>query len=112
MLGKPPHFRKPLTRLQLSLSNPLSQTWNGGRMYEAPDRYKRLISARLPGGESAGLAATGDDGQSSPFRDVQLISRAQLAPFFAAVNIMAALMLISNLWEDVSPTWLVTWLRA
>ena len=25
-------------------------------MYEAPDRYKRLISARLPGGESAGLA--------------------------------------------------------
>ena len=26
-------------------------------MYEAPDRYKRLISARLPGGESAGLAA-------------------------------------------------------
>ena len=81
-------------------------------MYEAPDRYKRLISARLPGGESAGLAATGDDGQSSPLRDVQLISRAQLAPFFAAVNIIAAVMLISNLWEQVSPTWLLPWLGA
>src|SRR5438270_4170542 len=79
-------------------------------MYEAPDRYKRLISARLPGGESAGLAATGDDGQSSPLRDVQLMSRAQLAPFFAAVNIIAALMMISDLWEAVSPTWLVPWL--
>jgi diguanylate cyclase (GGDEF)-like protein/PAS domain S-box-containing protein len=81
-------------------------------MYEAPDRYKRLISARLPGGESAGLAATGDDGQSSPLRDVQLISRAQLAPFFAAVNILAALLMISNLWEHVGPTWLVPWLGA
>jgi diguanylate cyclase (GGDEF)-like protein/PAS domain S-box-containing protein len=81
-------------------------------MYEAPDRYKRLISARLPGGESAGLAATGDDGQSSPLRDVQLISRAQLAPFFAGVNILAALMMISNLWEHVGPTWLVPWLGA
>ncbi|HZC39011.1 MAG TPA: EAL domain-containing protein [Sphingomicrobium sp.] len=71
-----------------------------------------MISARLPGGESAGLAATGDDGQSSPLRDVQLISRAQLAPFFAAVNIIAAVMLISNLWEQVSPTWLLPWLGA
>src|SRR5256885_4676350 len=81
-------------------------------MYEAPDRYKRLISARLPGGESAGLATREAEGQSSPLRDVQLISRAQLAPFFAAVNIIAALMMISNLWEDVSPTWLVPWLGA
>ena len=81
-------------------------------MYEAPDRYKRLISARLPGGELAGLAVTGDDGQSSPLRDVQLISRAQLAPFFAVVNILAALMMISNLWEHVGPTWLVPWLGA
>src|SRR4051794_20458426 len=81
-------------------------------MYEAPDRDKRLILARLPGGESAGLAATGDDGQSSPLRDVQLISRAQLAPFFAAVNILAALLMVSNLWEHVGPTWLVPWLGA
>ena len=79
-------------------------------MYEAPDRYKRLISARLPGGESAGLAVSGDDGQSSPLRDVQLISRAQLAPFFAAVNIAAALMMIPNLWGHVSATWVVPWI--
>ena len=78
-------------------------------MYEAPDRYKRLISARLPGGESAGLAVTGEDGQSSPLRDVQLISRAQLAPFFAAVNIVAALMMVPNLWSAVGSTWLVPW---
>src|SRR3954452_4220012 len=81
-------------------------------MYEAPDRYKSFIFGRLPGGESAGLAVTGDDGQSSPLRDVQLISRAQLAPFFAVVNILAALMMISNLWDHVGPTWLVPWLGA
>ena len=81
-------------------------------MYEAPDRYKRLISARLPGGESAGLAATGDDGASSPLRDVQLISRAQLAPFFAVANIVAGLMMLPNLWGVVPATWLVPWLGA
>jgi diguanylate cyclase (GGDEF)-like protein/PAS domain S-box-containing protein len=81
-------------------------------MYEAPDRYKRLISARLPGGESAGLAAAGEDAGSSPLRDVQLISRAQLAPFFAAVNIVAAVMMIPNLWDQVPPTWLIPWLVA
>jgi diguanylate cyclase (GGDEF)-like protein/PAS domain S-box-containing protein len=81
-------------------------------MYEAPDRYKRLISARLPGGESAGLAAGEADAESSPLRDVQLISRAQLAPFFAAANILAALMMVPNLLGDISPTWLVPWLVA
>ena len=50
--------RVALTALQLS-SSTRAHRWNGGRMYEAPDRYKRLISARLPGGESAGLAARG-----------------------------------------------------
>jgi len=59
-------------------------------MYEAPDRYKRLISARLPGGESAGVSARESDSDSSPLRDVQLMSRAQLAPFFAAANVVAA----------------------
>jgi diguanylate cyclase (GGDEF)-like protein/PAS domain S-box-containing protein len=81
-------------------------------MYEAPDRYKRLISARLPGGESAGLAASETDSESSPLRDVQLISRAQLAPFFAAANIVAALMMAANLWGLVSPTWVVPWVGA
>ena len=66
-------------------------------MYEAPDRYKRLISARLPGGESAGLTNREAETDSSPLRDVQLISRAQLAPFFAAANIVAALMMSANL---------------
>jgi hypothetical protein len=28
----------------------------GELMYEAPDRYKRMIAARLPGGESLGLS--------------------------------------------------------
>ena len=70
-------------------------------MYEAPDRYKRLISARLPGGELAGLAAREARSESSPLRDVQLISRAQLAPFFAAANIVAALMMAANLWGVV-----------
>ncbi|MFL6847192.1 MAG: hypothetical protein ACJ8EI_02320, partial [Sphingomicrobium sp.] len=79
-------------------------------MYEAPDRYKRLISARLPGGESAGLVAGGaTDSESSPLRDVQLISRAQLAPFFTAANIVAALLMAANLWGKVSPTWLIPW---
>jgi diguanylate cyclase (GGDEF)-like protein/PAS domain S-box-containing protein len=80
-------------------------------MYEAPDRYKRLISARLPGGESAGVAAGGADSETSPLRDVQLISRAQLAPFFAAANIIAALMIIPNLWGQPA-SWLVPWLVA
>jgi diguanylate cyclase (GGDEF)-like protein/PAS domain S-box-containing protein len=81
-------------------------------MYEAPDRYKRLISARLPGGESAGVAASPSDDESSPLRDVQLISRAQLAPFFAAANVVAALMMVANLWGPVSPTLLLPWVGA
>ena len=81
-------------------------------MYQAPDRYKRLISARLPGGKSAGLAARQSDEESSPFRDAQLISRAQLAPFFAAANVVAALMLVANLLGSVSPAVLLPWAGA
>jgi diguanylate cyclase (GGDEF)-like protein len=81
-------------------------------MYEAPDRYKRLISARLPGGESAGLAAREAESETSPLRDVQLLSRAHLAPFFAAANIVAALILTASLWSAVSATWLVPWVGA
>lgn len=81
-------------------------------MYEAPDRYKRLISARLPGGESAGLAAREAEPETSPLRDVQLISRAHLAPFFAAANIFAALIVTANLWGAVSPSWLLPWAGA
>src|SRR4051794_41684858 len=78
-------------------------------MYEAPDRYKRLISARLPGGESAGVAARQSDSDSSPLRDVQLMSRAQLAPFFASANVVAALILVASMWGAVSPQWLLPW---
>src|SRR5690242_21104694 len=82
-------------------------------MYEAPDRYKRLISARLPGGESAGIAAhEAAESESSPLRDVQLISRAQLAPFFAAANIIAALMMVASLWGSKGATWLLPWAGA
>src|SRR3982751_6943383 len=81
-------------------------------MYEAPDRYKRLISARLPGGESAGLTNSEAETESSPLRDVQLISRAQLAPFFAAANIVASLMMAANLIGVVSSEWLVPWVLA
>ena len=78
-------------------------------MYEAPDRYKRLISARLPGGESAGVAVPEGEAETSPLRDVQLISRAQLAPFFAAANVVAALIMVANLWNLVAPTYLFPW---
>jgi diguanylate cyclase (GGDEF)-like protein/PAS domain S-box-containing protein len=81
-------------------------------MYEAPDRYKRLISARLPGGESAGLASREADEETSPLRDVQLMSRAQLAPFFAAANVVAALMMTANLWGSVNVAWLLSWVGA
>src|SRR5918997_2438706 len=81
-------------------------------MYEAPDRYKRLISARLPGGESAGLTNATASDESSPLRDVQLISRAQLAPFFAAANIVAALMMGANLVTEVTATLLLPWVLA
>ncbi|MFL6760114.1 putative bifunctional diguanylate cyclase/phosphodiesterase [Sphingomonas sp.] len=81
-------------------------------MYEAPDRYKRLISARLPGGESAGVAAHEAEDESSPLRDVQLISRAQLAPFFAAANVVAALILVATMWGDVPPIWILAWAGA
>ena len=82
-------------------------------MYEAPDRYKRMISARLPGGESAGLASReADPAESSPLRDVQLLSRAQLAPFFAAANVVASLIMLANLWGVVAPAWLLPWAGA
>ena len=81
-------------------------------MYEAPDRYKRLISARLPGGESAGVAARETESETSPLRDVQLMSRAQLAPFFAAANVVAALILVANMWSVVASEWLLPWAAA
>lgn len=78
-------------------------------MYEAPDRYKRMVAARLPGGQSMGVANRDADAESSPLRDVQLISRAQLAPFFAAGNIVAAAMMVAVLWGEADFTLLLPW---
>ena len=78
-------------------------------MYEAPDRFKRMKAARLPDGESLGLASEQADSSNSPLKDVQLLSRARLAPFFAAANITAALMLLAALWETVNSVYLLPW---
>ena len=78
-------------------------------MYEAPDRYKRMVSARLPGGESLALTSGAESDGASPLRDVQLISRAQLAPFFAAANIVAAVLVAAALWKHVPAYWLLGW---
>ena len=83
-------------------------------MYEAPDRYKRMISARLPGGESLGLSqevASRDD-MSSPLRDTQLLARSQLAAFFASANAVAALLLAASLYGHVSIVLLLGWTGA
>jgi len=45
-------------------------------------------------------------------RDVQLISRAQLAPFFAAANIVASFMMLANLWGVVANELLLPWVFA
>ncbi|QIK78763.1 EAL domain-containing protein [Sphingomonas piscis] len=80
-------------------------------MYEAPDRYKRMIAARLPDGESMAVTSESKD-DASPLRDVQLISRAQLAPFFAAANIVASAMLAAALWDKAPVAWIGGWLAA
>jgi diguanylate cyclase (GGDEF)-like protein len=81
-------------------------------MYEAPDRYKRMISARLPDGESLAFASGKSDAENSPLRDAQLLARAQLAPFFAAANVVAAAILVACLSPEVSIVWLGGWAGA
>jgi diguanylate cyclase (GGDEF)-like protein len=80
-------------------------------MYEAPDRYKRMISARLPDGESLAFSAKPET-ENSPLRDAQLLARAQLAPFFAAANVVAAAILVVCLSSEVSIVWLGGWAAA
>ena len=82
-------------------------------MYEAPDRYKRMISARLPGGESLGLAAPGGtDDSSSPLRDVQLMARSHFAPYFAAANAAAALLCAFAMYHFAPSVWVAGWAGA
>lgn len=80
-------------------------------MYEAPDRYKRMISARLPGGESLGLSqdSAAKDDMSSPLRDTQLLARSHLSAFFATANVVAALLLSASLYGTVSLYLLLGW---
>jgi hypothetical protein len=78
-------------------------------MYEAPDRYKRMVSARLPAANRSRLTAASGSDSGSPLRDVQLISRAQLAPFFAGAN-SSPRLLAAALWKHVAPQWLLGWL--
>ena len=82
-------------------------------MYEAPDRYKRMISARLPGGESLGLSNQEAPEQGgSPLRDVQLLSRGHLAAFFATANIVAALLALAALFGTAPLPYLLGWVGA
>ncbi len=82
-------------------------------MYEAPDRYKRMISARLPGGESLGLTNQAEpDGHGSPLRDIQLLSRGQLAGFFATANVVGALLGAVALIGAVPLAYLIGWAGA
>ena len=78
-------------------------------MYEAPDRYKRMISARLPDGESLGVASSEISEGSSPLRDAQLIARGEFAPFFAAANSVASILMAMILFGHVATTYLVGW---
>ena len=58
------------------------------------------------------MAAQQPESESSPLRDVQLMSRAQLAPFFAAANIIAALIMCASLWGQPKSVWLLGWVAA
>ena len=80
-------------------------------MYEAPDRYKRMIAARLPDGESLAVAKEAEMA-SSPLRDIQLISRGHLASFFAAANVVAALLFVAALWGGAPTEYLLPWAGA
>ncbi|QIL01871.1 EAL domain-containing protein [Sphingomonas sinipercae] len=81
-------------------------------MYEAPDRYKRMISARLPDGGSLAFSAKEAEAAASPLRDSQLMARAQLAPFFAAANVVASAMMVAALWGQAEIAWLFGWTAA
>jgi diguanylate cyclase (GGDEF)-like protein len=67
-----------------------------------------MTSARLPGGESV-AAATTEDRAPSPLKDVQLMSRGEFAPFFAAANIMAAILFTAALWGSARSELLLPW---
>jgi diguanylate cyclase (GGDEF)-like protein/PAS domain S-box-containing protein len=58
------------------------------------------------------MSAQQPESESSPLRDVQLISRAQLAPFFATANVIAALIMSACLWGGPTSMWLLPWVAS
>ena len=58
------------------------------------------------------MSAQQPESESSPLRDVQLISRAQLAPFFTTANIIASLIMSAALWGGPTAMWLLPWVAA
>ena len=52
-----------------------------------------------------------DEG-SSPLRDAQLIARGEFAPFFAAANSVAAVLMVMILFGHVATPYLVGWAAA
>ena len=68
-----------------------------------------MIAARLPDGESLGVASREPDEGSSPLRDAQLIARGEFAPFFAAANSVAAVLMAMILFGHVATSYLVGW---
>ncbi|WP_265569333.1 putative bifunctional diguanylate cyclase/phosphodiesterase [Sphingomicrobium nitratireducens] len=71
-----------------------------------------MISARLPDGAALGVSSADDKSGSSPLRDVQLISRAQLAPFFCAANIVASLLVAASLHAALDLATMAGWILA
>jgi diguanylate cyclase (GGDEF)-like protein len=68
-----------------------------------------MIAARLPDGESVGAASAENDRLASPLKDIQLLSRGQLAPFFALANLAAALLFTLALWGSPISKLLLPW---
>ncbi|MEO5578460.1 MAG: PAS domain-containing protein, partial [Sphingomicrobium sp.] len=68
-----------------------------------------MVSARLPGGESLALTSPNAPDNASPLRDAQLLARAQLAPFFAIANVIAALLMAASLIATLSSPTLLGW---
>jgi diguanylate cyclase (GGDEF)-like protein/PAS domain S-box-containing protein len=68
-----------------------------------------MIAARLPDGESLGVTSREPDEGSSPLRDAQLIARGEFAPFFAAANSIAAVLMAMVLFGHVASSYLAGW---
>ena len=71
-----------------------------------------MVSARLPGGESLALSTQDNAEGGSQLRAAQLMDRAQLAPFFAAPKIIAALITAGHVIDKWQHTRRFVWVVA